>query len=52
MDENKKKIQLYKKLSPEDLEGYLHLRRRGGKIPPKKGKGAPYKRNKREGFEE
>lgn len=49
---NKEKAKLYNKMTPENLKGYLHLRRRGGKIPPKKGKGAPYKRNKKEGFEE
>ncbi len=49
---NKEKAKLYNKMTPEDLKGYLHLRRRGGKIAPKKGKGAPYKRNKKEGFEE
>lgn len=42
----KPKISDYRRLTAEDLQGLLHLRRRGGAIKPKKGKGAPYDRNK------
>ena len=35
---DEEKAKLINKMSPEDLKGYLHLRRRGGKIAPKKEK--------------
>lgn len=42
--EEKEKVSLYKKMTPEELQGLLHLRRRGGKILAKKGKGSKYNR--------
>lgn len=42
--EEKKKTALYKKMTPEELQGLLHLRKRGGKILAKKGKGSKYNR--------
>lgn len=42
---NKDELAIYKKLSPEDLQGLLALRRRGGKHSSKKGKGS-YDRKK------
>ena len=44
MDE-KKKVSLYNKKTPEEVQGLLHLRRRGGRILAKKGKGSKYNRN-------
>ena len=35
----------YKKMSPEDVQGLLAMRRKGGYVPAKKGKGS-YKRDK------
>lgn len=40
-----KKQQL--KFSPEELQEYLKFKRRGFCVPAKKGRGSPYKRNKR-----
>lgn len=43
-----RKIDLYKvKMSDDELQEYLSFKRRGYSVKPKKGKGAPYKRNKR-----
>lgn len=42
--EEKKKVSLYKKMTPEELQGLLHLRKRGGRILAKKGKGSKYNR--------
>ena len=42
--EEKRKTSLYKKMTPEELQGLLHLRKRGGKILAKKGKGSKYNR--------
>lgn len=36
--EEKKKVSLYKKMTPEELQGLLHLRKRGRKVLAKKGK--------------
>lgn len=41
-----KKVSLYKKMTPEELQGLLHLRKRGGKILAKRGKGSKYNRQK------
>lgn len=42
------KSDLYKvKMSDDELREYLSFKRRGYSVKPKKGKGAPYKRNKR-----
>ena len=41
-----KELKAYRqKMSAEDLQMYLHFRKRGGKVPAKKGKGA-YDRKK------
>lgn len=42
---NKKEINAYKKMTPEELVAFLALRRRGGIVPAKKGKGS-YNRKK------
>lgn len=39
-----KEMNAYKKMSPEDLQGLLAMRRRGGSKPAGKGKGS-YNRN-------
>ena len=36
----KKELAKYKKMSPEDLQGLLAMRRKGGAIKSKKGKGS------------
>lgn len=41
-----KDISSYKKMSPEDVQGLLHLWRRGGKLRAKKGKGSFKRRPK------
>ena len=41
---NKKTAAAYKKMTPEEVQGLLAFRRKGGKIPAKKGKGS-YNRN-------
>ena len=33
-------LSVYKKMPPEQLQAFLALRRRGGKVPAKKGKGS------------
>lgn len=38
-------LSAYKKMTPEQLQAFLALRRRGGKVPAKKGKGS-YDRKK------
>ena len=44
----KRKSDLYKvKMSDDELHEYMVFKRRGYTVKPKKGKGAPYKRNKR-----
>ena len=45
----KQELATYKKLSPEDLQGLLALRRRGGKHIAKKGKGSYDRRKFKEG---
>lgn len=40
----KKEVNAYKKMTPEQLAAFLALRRRGGIVPAKKGKGS-YKRS-------
>ena len=35
------------KKTPEELELYLHFKRRGSKVPPKKGKGSFQRKKKR-----
>lgn len=37
---NKELKAYHQKMSAEDLQMYLHFRKRGGKVPAKKGKGA------------
>lgn len=39
-----KKISLYKKMTSDEVQGLLHMRRRGGRINAKKGKGSKYNR--------
>ena len=46
MNELKRKAKRLRRLPPEELQGLLHMRKRGGVIKPKKGKGAPYDRKK------
>jgi len=36
----KKEVNAYKKMTPEQLAAFLALRRRGGIVPAKKGKGS------------
>ena len=43
MKTKNKKDKSYKKLPPNELQGLLEFRKRGSKIPTKKGKGS-YKR--------
>lgn len=45
MSEKQIDLSAYKKLSAEDLQGLLHLRKRGGKHGAKRGKGS-YNRKK------
>jgi len=41
-----KELKAYRqKMSAEDLQMYLHFRKRGGKVPAKKGKGAYDRKN-------
>ena len=40
----KKEVNAYKKMTPEQLAAFIALRRRGGMVPAKKGKGS-YKRS-------
>lgn len=35
----REKIAAYRKMTPEELQGLLMMRRRGGKVAAKKGKG-------------
>ena len=37
---DKKELKAYKKMSPEEVQGLLAMRRKGGAIKAKKGKGA------------
>lgn len=39
----KENLNAYKKMSPEEVQGLLAMRKRGGYVPAKKGKGS-YKR--------
>lgn len=41
----KKDLKSYKKMSPEEVQGLLTMRRKGGVVPAKKGKGS-YNRKK------
>lgn len=42
---DRKDLQAYQKMTPEQLLEYLAFKRRGGSVPAKKGKGS-YNRNK------
>lgn len=43
----KKDLNAMNKKTGEELQAFLAFKKRGHAVPPKKGKGAPYKRNKK-----
>ena len=42
---NKKELSTYKKIPPDQLEDFFAFKKRGGKVPAKRGKGS-YNRQK------
>lgn len=42
---NKKELKAYKKMSPEEVQGLIAMRRKGGAIKAKKGKGSYNRKN-------
>lgn len=45
----KNEFNKYKKMSPEELQMFLHFRKRGGKVAPKKGRGSYNRKNFQKG---
>lgn len=45
----KEDLKNYKKMSPEELQGLLAMRKRGGYVPAKKGKGSYNRRDFKKG---
>lgn len=42
---DKKELKAYKKMSPEEVQGLIAMRRKGGAIKAKKGKGSYNRKN-------
>lgn len=45
----KENLKAYKKMSPEEVQGLLAMRKRGGSVPAKKGKGSYNRQNFKKG---